>query len=65
MKYSQWNDLSDEDKKNSHWKRHPRIRIATIFGIVFAVFFFVVMLRVLQNRRYMLTANQMQKKLLP
>lgn len=51
MKYSRWNDLSDEDKKNTHWKHHPRIRIATIFGIVFAISFFVVMLRVLQNRQ--------------
>ena len=51
MKYSQWNNLSDEDKNNTHWKHHPRIRIATIFSILFAVIFFVVMLRVLQNRR--------------
>lgn len=51
MKYSEWNDLSDEDKKNTHWKRHPRMRIATIFSILFAVIFLVVMLRVLQNRR--------------
>jgi hypothetical protein len=51
MKYADWNNLSDEEKKNTHWKHHPRIRIATIFSIVFALFFFVVMLRILQNRR--------------
>jgi hypothetical protein len=51
MKYSEWNTLSDDDKKNTHWKHHPRVRVATIFSILFAVLFFVVMLRVLQNRR--------------
>ncbi|RYU91510.1 hypothetical protein EWM62_06100 [Mucilaginibacter terrigena] len=51
MKYSEWKNLSEEDKKNTHWRHHPRIRIATIFSILFALLFFVVMLRVLQNRR--------------
>ncbi|MBB5394906.1 MULTISPECIES: hypothetical protein [unclassified Mucilaginibacter] len=51
MKYSEWKNLSDEDKKNTHWRHHPRIRIATIFTFLFALLFFVVMLRVLQNRR--------------
>jgi hypothetical protein len=51
MRYSEWNKLSDEDKRNKHWKHHPRVRIATIFSVLFAVFFLVVMLRVLQNRR--------------
>lgn len=51
MKYSEWNNLSAEDKKNTHWKHHPHIRITTIFSILFAILFFVVMLRVLQNRR--------------
>ncbi|MCO5935387.1 hypothetical protein NAF17_07530 [Mucilaginibacter sp. RB4R14] len=51
MKYSEWNNLSDDDKKNTHWKHHPRIRIATIFSILFALVFIVFMLRVLQNRR--------------
>lgn len=51
MKYADWNNLSDEEKKNKHWRHHPRIRIATIFSILFALVFFVVMLRVLQNRR--------------
>ena len=51
MKYSEWNNLSAEEKKNTHWKRHPHIRIATIFSILFALVFIVFMMRVLQNRR--------------
>ncbi|MES2267107.1 MAG: hypothetical protein V4520_10120 [Bacteroidota bacterium] len=51
MKYSEWKNLSDDEKKNTHWKHHPRIRIATIFSILFALVFVVFMLRVLQNRR--------------
>jgi hypothetical protein len=51
MKYADWNNLSNDDKKNTHWRHHPRIRIATIFSILFALLFFVIMLRVLQNRQ--------------
>lgn len=51
MKYSEWNNLTDDEKRNTHWKHHPRIRIATIFSILFALVFVVFMLRVLQNRR--------------
>jgi predicted SAM-dependent methyltransferase len=51
MKYADWNRLTDDEKKTKHWRHHPRIRIATIFSILFTVFFLVVMLRVLQNRR--------------
>ena len=51
MKYAEWNKLTHEERNTRHWRHHPRIRIATIFSIVFALFFFVVMLRVLQNRR--------------
>ena len=51
MKYSDWRNLSDEEKKSVHWRHHPRIRVATIFSILFAVVFIVFMLRIFQNRR--------------
>ncbi|MET3980616.1 hypothetical protein ABIB62_003217 [Mucilaginibacter sp. UYP25] len=51
MKYAQWNNLNNDEKKSTHWRHHPRIRIATIFSILFALVFIVFMLRVLQNRR--------------
>ncbi|GGH04463.1 hypothetical protein [Mucilaginibacter phyllosphaerae] len=51
MKYSEWNNLSQEDKKNTHWRRRPHVRTATIFSILFALVFIVFMLRVFQNRR--------------
>jgi hypothetical protein len=51
MKYAEWNNLSDDDKNNTHWKHHPRIRIFTLFSILFAIVFVVVLLRIFQNRR--------------
>lgn len=51
MNYREWKTLSDEEKKSTHWRKHPRIRVATIFSVLFAVFFTVVMLRIFQNRR--------------
>jgi len=51
MKYSEWNELDEERKKQLHWRHHPRIRMATLFSIVFAIVFAVVLLRIFQNRR--------------
>lgn len=51
MRYSQWNNLTDEEKKNTHWRSHPRIRVATIFSVLFALMFFVILLTVLKNKR--------------
>jgi hypothetical protein len=51
MKYTEWNNMSDEEKSNTHWRHHPRVRTATIFSILFAFLFIVFMLRVFQNRR--------------
>lgn len=51
MKYTDWKNLTDEERKSMHWKHHPRIRVATIFSILFAVVFAVVLLRIFQNRR--------------
>ncbi|AMR32885.1 hypothetical protein A0256_16395 [Mucilaginibacter sp. PAMC 26640] len=51
MRYAEWNRLTEDERKSRHWKHHPRIRIATIFSILFALVFVVVLLRVFQNRR--------------
>jgi hypothetical protein len=51
MRYAEWNKLDDEQKRSSHWKHHPRIRMATLFSIIFALVFIVVMMRIFQNRR--------------
>lgn len=51
MKYSDWKSLSDEERNKIHWRHHPRIRLATIFSILFALVFIVFMLRMFQNRR--------------
>ncbi|MBK0379519.1 hypothetical protein [Mucilaginibacter segetis] len=51
MRYSEWRNLTPEEKKNTSWKKHPHIRTATIFSILFAIVFAVFLLRVFQNRR--------------
>lgn len=51
MKYAEWNKLSTDQRKNIHWRHHPRVRIATIFSVLLALLFIVFMFRVLQNRR--------------
>lgn len=51
MKYSEWKQLDDEQKRNTHWKHRPHIRIASLFSILFAIVFAVVMIRIFQNRR--------------
>jgi hypothetical protein len=51
MRYSEWNKLNDDEKKNAHWKKHPRIRVATIFSILFALVFGFALLRIFKNKR--------------
>ena len=51
MKFAEWNNLSDEEKQKTPWKQHPRMRLATLFSIIVAVVFIVVLLRIFQNRR--------------
>lgn len=51
MKYADWNKLTAEEKKAKHWKHHPRVRVATIFSILFAVVLFVFLLKIVQNTR--------------
>jgi hypothetical protein len=51
MRYNEWNTLTDEEKKSTHWKHHPRIRVATIFSVLFALVFAVALLRIFKNKR--------------
>ncbi len=51
MRYNEWNTLTDEEKKGTHWKHHPRIRVATIFSVLFAIVFAVALLRIFKNKR--------------
>ncbi|RWY50940.1 hypothetical protein [Mucilaginibacter gilvus] len=51
MRYNEWNTLSNEEKKSTHWKHHPRVRVATIFSILFAIVFAVALLRIFKNKR--------------
>jgi len=49
MKYSEWNLLDSEERKNVNWHRRPHIRTATIFTITFAVAFIIVVLGISKN----------------
>ncbi|WP_374950826.1 hypothetical protein [Mucilaginibacter sp.] len=51
MRYAEWNSLTNEQRKNAHWHHHPRVRLATIFSVLFALVFVVFLSRVFQNRR--------------
>ncbi|WP_143822179.1 hypothetical protein [Mucilaginibacter pedocola] len=51
MKYSEWNKLTDEEKKNTHWRKHPHVRVGTIFTVLFAIVFGVALLRIFKNKR--------------
>lgn len=49
MKHSDWKALSEEERKTLGWHRHPHIRTATIYAIVFAIAFIVVILGISKN----------------
>ncbi|RFZ90827.1 hypothetical protein D0C36_17905 [Mucilaginibacter conchicola] len=51
MKYADWNKLTPQEKRSTHWKHHPHMRTATVFTLLAAFFFAVFMLRVFQNKR--------------
>ena len=51
MRIADWNKIDEEEKRNLHWKHHPRTRIASLFSIIFVIVFVVVMMRIFQNRR--------------
>jgi hypothetical protein len=51
MRYAEWNNLNDEQRKNAHWRHHPHVRLATLFSILFSIVFIVFLSRVFQNRR--------------
>ncbi|MGF7074935.1 hypothetical protein [Mucilaginibacter sp. 3215] len=49
MKYSEWKTLSADERKSIGWHRHPHIRTATLFAIVFAITFIIVVLGISKN----------------
>ncbi|QTE38024.1 hypothetical protein ACRQ5D_20920 [Mucilaginibacter sp. P25] len=49
MKYSEWKTLSADERQNIGWHRHPHIRTATLFAIVFAITFIIVVLGISKN----------------
>ncbi|PWK77427.1 hypothetical protein LX99_03240 [Mucilaginibacter oryzae] len=49
MKYSEWNSLSDEERKNTNWHKHPHIRTATIFTIAFSLAVIIIILGISKN----------------
>lgn len=49
MKYSDWKALSNEERKTIGWHRHPHIRTATLYTIVFAITFIVVLFGISKN----------------
>ncbi|WP_183560222.1 hypothetical protein [Mucilaginibacter sp. SP1R1] len=49
MKYSEWKTLSDTDRKNTGWYRHPHIKTFTLFTIAFAIAFIIVVLGISKN----------------
>jgi hypothetical protein len=49
MKYSDWKDLSAEDRKNISWHRRPHIKTATLYGIAFFITVIIVILGISKN----------------
>ncbi|WP_114938297.1 hypothetical protein [Mucilaginibacter endophyticus] len=49
MKYSEWKTLDADERKNISWHRHPHIRTATLFAIVFAITLIVVIMGISKN----------------
>ncbi|MBD1391745.1 hypothetical protein [Mucilaginibacter glaciei] len=62
MRYAEWNSLSNDQRKNAHWRHHPRVRLATIFSILFALVFVVFMSRIFQNRRLHVNRKPIDKE---
>ena len=49
MKYSEWKTLSNTERKEIGWRRHPRIKTVTLFTIALAVTFIIVVLGINKN----------------
>jgi ABC-type transport system involved in multi-copper enzyme maturation permease subunit len=49
MKYSDWKELSANERKNMGWHRHPHIKTATLYGIAFFVTLVIVILGISKN----------------
>ena len=49
MKYSEWQLLSKDERKNIGWHRHPHIKTATLFSIAFIILFIAVIFGISKN----------------
>ncbi|SEN41933.1 hypothetical protein SAMN05192574_103100 [Mucilaginibacter gossypiicola] len=49
MKYSEWKTLSADERKNIGWHQHPHIRTGTLFALVFAITFIIVVMGISKN----------------
>jgi hypothetical protein len=49
MKYSDWKTLSADERKNIGWHRHPHIRTGSLFVLVFAITFIIVVMGISKN----------------
>jgi hypothetical protein len=49
MKYSEWTNLSDAERKSIGWHKHPHIKTATLYSIAFFVMFIIVILGISKN----------------
>jgi hypothetical protein len=49
MNFSEWRELSAEERNNTSWHRKPHIKTATLFTIVLSLFAILFVLRVGKN----------------
>lgn len=49
MKYSEWQLLDKDERKNIGWHRHPHIKTATLFGIAFIIVLVAVIFGISKN----------------
>ena len=51
MKFKEWRSMEQDERRQVKWHHRPHIRVATLFGAVFFIGFFLVILRMLENTR--------------
>ncbi|WP_413668536.1 hypothetical protein ACEN9X_00470 [Mucilaginibacter sp. Mucisp86] len=49
MRYSEWKTLNADERKNIGWHRRPHIRTATLFTIIFAITFTIILFGISKN----------------
>ncbi|MDN3580268.1 hypothetical protein [Mucilaginibacter flavus] len=49
MKYSDWKNLSAQERKNIGWHRHPHIKTATLYSIAFFVTAIIIIFGISKN----------------